>query len=423
MFGRNRPNLIVVFWLIWLWLSLSLVVAGILFASNFWEITLSVSGRTALGIIFTLVGVAVGFLSTINFFWAMVAWISENEVKPRAKGAKGPKIVVIGGGTGLGTILRGLKVITPNLTAIVTVADDGGSSGRLRRDFGILPPGDIRNCLVAMADLEPLMEGLMQYRFGGSSDLAGHSFGNLFLTVMTEITGDFETAIRESSKVLAVRGQVLPATLENVVLKAELVDGTIVYGESKISKSKQPIKRVFIDPVDIKTVPEAINAINEADVVILGPGSLYTSIIPNLLVKDIATAIQKSKGIKIYICNAMTQPGETDHYTASDHIKAIINHAGNGLIDIAVTNTETIPSDILERYSEEGAEPVVSDLDNINDLGITPLGTKIIVKSKVIRHDTMKLARLVYSLSKTHQFGSTFGWFFSKQIYRFFKGY
>ncbi|HBE80987.1 MAG TPA: hypothetical protein DDW65_24845, partial [Firmicutes bacterium] len=250
-----------------------------------------------------------------------------------------------------------------------------------------------------------------------------HSFGNLFLTVMTEITGDFETAIRESSKVLAVRGQVLPATLENVVLKAELVDGTIVYGESKISKSKQPIKRVFLDPVDIKTVPEAINAIVEADVVILGPGSLYTSIIPNLLVKDIATAIQKSKGIKIYICNAMTQPGETDHYTASDHIKAIINHAGNGLIDIAVANTETIPADILERYSEEGAEPVVSDLDNINDLGITPLGTKIIVKSKVIRHDTMKLARLVYSISKTHQFGSTFGWFFSKQIYRFFKGY
>jgi uncharacterized cofD-like protein len=421
MFGRNRPNLIVVFWLLWLWVSLSLIVAGILVASKFWEIGLAISWRISGGIIFSFMGLAIGFLSTMNFFWAMVAWISQNDLKPKIKSSKGPKIVVIGGGTGLGTILRGLKEITPQLTAIVTVADDGGSSGRLRREFGILPPGDIRNCLVAMADLEPLMEGLMQYRFRGGSDLAGHSFGNLFLTVMTDITGDFQTAIRESSKVLAVRGQVLPATLEDVVLKAELADGTIVIGESMISKSKQPIKQVFLDPVDIKTVPEAVNAIHEADVIILGPGSLYTSIIPNLLVNDIVTAIKSSKAIKIYICNAMTQPGETDHYSASDHIKAIINHVGPGLIDIAIANTETIPVEILERYIEEGAEPVLADLDKISELGITPLGTKIIAKSNVIRHDTIKLAHLVYSLSRTHQFGFTFGRFFHKQIYRFFK--
>ncbi|HBF37390.1 MAG TPA: hypothetical protein DDW50_08730, partial [Firmicutes bacterium] len=363
----------------------------------------------------------IGLISTIHFFWAMVAWISQNDVKVREKGVRGPKIVVIGGGTGLGTILRGLKEITPNLTAIVTVADDGGSSGRLRREFGILPPGDIRNCLVAMANLEPLMERLMQYRFQGETNLAGHSFGNLFLTVMTEITGDFEAAIRESSKVLAVRGQVLPATLEDVVLKAELIDGTIITGESKISKSKQPIKRVFFDPNHIQTLPEAVNAINEADVVILGPGSLYTSIIPNLLVKDITAAIKRSKAVKIYICNAMTQPGETDHYSASDHIQAIINHAGTGLIDVAITNTEEVPPEILKRYIEEGAEAVLADLDKIGELGITPLGRKIIVKSKVIRHDATKLAHLIAGLSRTHQFGSSFGGFLNKKIYRFFK--
>jgi uncharacterized cofD-like protein len=422
MFGRNKPDLIVVSWLIWLWISLSLFVIGILVVGHFWTIGLSSTGYISLGIVLILLGLMIGLISTIHFFWAMVAWISQNDVKPKEKGSRGPKIVVIGGGTGLGTILRGLKEITPNLTAIVTVADDGGSSGRLRREFGILPPGDIRNCLVAMASLEPLMERLMQYRFRGETNLAGHNFGNLFLTVMTEITGDFETAIRESSKVLAVRGQVLPATLENVVLKAELIDGTIVSGESKISKSKQPIKEVFLDPLDIKTLPEVVNAINDADIVVLGPGSLYTSIIPNLLVKDITVAIKMSKAVKIYICNAMTQPGETDHYSASDHIKAIINHAGTGLIDIAIANTEPVPTGILERYFEEGAEPVLADLDKISDLGITPLGTKIIVKSNVIRHDTVKLAHLIYSLSKTHQLGSTFGGFLNKRIYRFFKG-
>lgn len=423
MFGRKSPNLVVIFWLLWLGVSLLLIITGILISSDFWELNLAFGWRIILGILFSISGLAIGFLSTINFFWAMVTWISQNEVKPKGKTGKGRKIVVIGGGTGLGTIIRGLKEITPNLTAIVTVADDGGSSGRLRKEFGILPPGDIRNCLVAMANLEPLMEKLMQYRFSGNSALAGHSFGNLFLTVMTDITGDFETAIRESSKVLAVSGQVLPATLENVALRAELVDGTLVRGESQISKVKLPIKRVFLEPQDAKTIPEVIHALNEAEIIILGPGSLYTSIIPNLLVGEIAEAVKKSSALKLYVCNAMTQPGETDKYTASDHIKAIIKHAGTGLIDIAIVNTETILPEVLERYAEEGGQPVGADLDKIEALGITPLGAKIITRSNVIRHDAAKLARLIDSLSRTQQLGSTFGKFFTKQFSRFLRGF
>jgi uncharacterized cofD-like protein len=331
----------------------------------------------------------------------------------------GLKIVVIGGGTGLGTILRGLKVLTSHLTAIVAVGDDGGSSGRLRREFGILPPGDIRNCLVALADLEPLMERLMQYRFSGDSPLAGHNFGNLFLTAMTDITGDFEAAIKESSKVLAVRGQVLPATLENIVLKAEMSDGSMVYGESKISRSRLPIRRLYIEPEESRPVPEALNAIKEADAIIIGPGSLYTSIIPNLLVKEIAEAIRGSKALKIYICNAMTQPGETDCYRASDHIKAIVTHSGEGLMDVAVVNTEPIPPEILERYIEEGAQPVVADFDKIKSYGVTPIGAKIIAKSKVIRHDAFKLAKMIYRLSKTQTIGGDLGKTVTRQFYRF----
>lgn len=336
---------------------------------------------------------------------------------------KGPKVVVIGGGTGLGTILRGLKEITSNLTAIVTVADDGGSSGRLRKEFGILPPGDIRNCLVALADLEPLMERLMQYRFNGSSNLSGHNFGNLFLAAMTDITGDFEAAIKESSKVLAVRGQVLPATLENVVLKARLSDGSIVTGETAISKSKIPIEHIAVEPGDCSPVPDAVNAIKDAEVIILGPGSLYTSIIPNLLVKDIAAAIKSSSAIKLYICNAMTQPGETDSYSAGDHVKAILAHGGEGLVDMMLVNTEPIPEEILKRYVEEGAVPVAADVEIIKDLGITPLSSRIISKSTVIRHDARKLAKIIENLAKSRRIGYPFGKFVIKQFFRFLKGF
>ena len=314
--------------------------------------------------------------------------------------AKGPKIVVVGGGTGLGTIIRGLKNITDNLTAIVTVADDGGSSGRLRQEFGILPPGDIRNCLIAMADLEPLMERLMQYRFEGGTGLAGHNFGNLFLAVMTNITGDFELAIKESSKVLAVRGQVLPATLEDVSLRGVMRDGSEVRGESKLRVTGVGIAHLHLEPPDCRPVPEAIAAINEADVIVLGPGSLYTSVIPNLLVREIADAIRQAPGIRVYVCNAMTEPGETTGFSASDHVRAILAHGGEGLIDLVLVNTDPIPPDLIESYAREGAAPVPADLANISALGMTPLGKPVIAKHGVVRHDAEKLSRIISGLMR-----------------------
>lgn len=356
----------------------------------------------------------------------MVRTLSRGRVKNdtgKNGSGKGPKIVVVGGGTGLGTILRGLKEITSNLTAIVTVADDGGSSGKLRREFGILPPGDIRNCLVAMADIEPLMEKLMQYRFGAESVFAGHNFGNLFLTVMTNVTGDFEKAIKESSKVLAVRGQVLPATLEHVALKAEFADGSTVTGESAIAKKGLPIERVCLEPHNSKPVAESIIAIKEADIILLGPGSLYTSIIPNLLVEDIAESIRSSSAVKVYICNAMTQSGETDNYSASDHIRAIEKHAGKNLIDLAVVNTSTIPDYVLERYAEENAKPVVADLEAIRDMGVSPVGLEIIRQGNVIRHDAVKLAEWVDELARARKLEKLFGRFTVRNILHFFKGF
>ncbi|TCL75267.1 putative cofD-like protein [Hydrogenispora ethanolica] len=421
MADKRRLQQVAAYWFVTVLLCISLIAGGILLLTN--TIHWPWLDRSA-GWLLILIGLASGYYGSQRCFWLLVSWLSSNDFKPKnGRGTKGPRIVVVGGGTGLGTILRGLKEITSNLTAIVTVADDGGSSGRLRKEFGILPPGDIRNCLVAMADIEPLMERLMQYRFAGNTDLAGHNFGNLFLTVMTDITGDFEQAIRESSKVLAVRGQVLPATLENVILKAEMADGSIVRGESAITASELAIRRISLEPENVKPLREAINAIAEADLIILGPGSLYTSVIPNLLVTDLAEALRAAPATKLYVCNAMTQPGETDHYTASDHIRAIIQHAGQGLIDMALINTEAIPPDLMERYAEEGAQPVTADFDKIKALGVTPLGLEVIVKSNLIRHDAFKLAQMVLNLYRTQRLGKAFGKRLSRKIYRFFKGF
>ncbi|HYG59575.1 MAG TPA: gluconeogenesis factor YvcK family protein, partial [Symbiobacteriaceae bacterium] len=243
---------------------------------------------------------------------------------------RGPRVVAIGGGTGIPTLLRGMKQYTANLSAVVTVADDGGSSGRLRSEFGILPPGDIRNCLVALADTEPLMEKLFQYRFSQGSGLSGHPFGNLFILAMTETTGNFYDAVRASSQVLAIRGRVMPSTLDHVLLKAQLANGKTVTGESLIAKAASPIRRVYLERVDaelgspVHPLDDALKAIEEAEVIVLGPGSLYTSILPNLLVPGVADAIRRSKAYKIYVCNIMTEPGETDGYTVSQHIKALI---------------------------------------------------------------------------------------------------
>ncbi len=420
---KNRPQVIVACWLVCLLVCLALIGTGIVMVLDIWKLKpINFWGQSIGSAIMIIAGLGLGYFSTLKFFWVIVTWLPKYE-RLRGKGGRGPKVVVIGGGTGLGTILRGLKEITPHLTAIVTVADDGGSSGRLRKEFGILPPGDIRNCLVAMADIEPLMESLFQYRFAGSSNLSGHNFGNLFLAAMTDITGDFEVAIKESSKVLAVRGQVLPATLEHVVLNAELANGSVVAGESEIPKSRVPIKRVFLEPADCKPVTEAVTALKEADIIILGPGSLYTSVIPNLLVAEIAETIRSSNAVKVYVCNAMTQAGETDNYSASQHLKAIIDHAGEGLVDIALVNSEPINTDILERYTEEGAEPVEADTDAIASLGIAPLAVQVTTKNNLIRHDASKLARIILGIYRTQRIRHVFGKYFTKRLYQYLRGW
>ncbi|MBR3623180.1 MAG: YvcK family protein [Selenomonadaceae bacterium] len=326
----------------------------------------------------------------------------------KRKLGKGPNIAVIGGGHGLSVLLRGMKTVTSNVTAIVTVADDGGSSGRLREDLGILPPGDLRNCLVALADTEPLMEKLFQYRFEGKGALAGHSFGNLFIAAMNEVTGDMETALEKSSKVLAVKGNVLPASKESVRLDAIMEDGTIVEGESQIPEAHKKIKRVKLFPEKVQPVQAALDAIKHADAVILGPGSLYTSVMPNLLVDGVAEALRKTKAIKIYICNVMSQPGETDGYTASMHVKAIIDHAGRGAVDFALVNGREISDDMKEYYKKEGAYPVIIDEDAINALGVGFVKADMIDETDVIRHNPDKLAksvmRMIYSLRHEDNF-------------------
>ena len=312
---------------------------------------------------------------------------------------KGPKIVVIGGGTGLSTMLRGLKVYTNNITAVVTVADDGGGSGVLRNDLGMLPPGDIRNCILALADTEPLMEELLQYRFKDGR-LKDQSFGNLFLAAMDGISNNFEEAVQKMSSVLAVTGRVIPVTLDNIVLKAKLKNGKIVCGESNIPKAvlrhNSAIDEVSIEPMDAKAIKEALTSINEADAVILGPGSLYTSIIPNLLVKEIRDAVEKTKALRIYVSNIMTQPGESDNYSVKDHIDAINKHAKCKVVDYVVVNVGKISSELEEKYLKDN-----SSIVSINEEEVTKLGIKVIksdfikVKKGYVRHDADKLAAIL----------------------------
>lgn len=312
---------------------------------------------------------------------------------------KGPSVVVIGGGTGLSTLLRGLKKQTGNLTAIVTVADDGGSSGRLREELGIVPPGDLRSCLVALADTEPLMEKLFQYRFIGAGDLTGHSFGNLFIAAMTQVVGgDVELALQESSKVLAVRGQVLPASARPVKISARMTDGTIINGESNISCANKRIQRVTMEPSDVPAVQSALNAIRDADIVVLGPGSLYTSVIPNLLVGNIVEALRTTRAMRMYVCNVMTQPGETDHYTASDHVRALFDHGGQGIVDYVLVNVEEIASCLLDHYAREGACPVKADIDELEQMGVTVIPAQLVNESNWVRHDPERLARVIFSM-------------------------
>jgi uncharacterized cofD-like protein len=310
---------------------------------------------------------------------------------------RGCRIVTVGGGTGLSTLLRGLKEYTSNLTAIVTVTDDGGSSGRLRQELGVLPPGDIRNCLVALADSEATMTDLFQYRFNEGNGLTGHSFGNLFLAAMCGIAGNFDQAIKESSKVLNIKGRVLPSTLSNVAIEATLADGSRVLGETAISKAHSPIRKLALVPAECAPLAEALEAIAAADVIVLGPGSLYTSIMPNLLVPGVADAVARANALKVYVCNIMTQPGETDGMSASAHAGALLAFSPTRLFDFALVNIEQ-PTRLLRLYESGGAHQVVADFDAIAALGVTPVPGRFVSEAQQVRHDTKKLAQAIVKL-------------------------
>jgi uncharacterized cofD-like protein len=307
---------------------------------------------------------------------------------------QGLKLVAIGGGTGLSSLLRGLKEHTGNLTAVVTVTDDGGSSGRLRKELGVIPPGDLRNCLVALADDESFMSDLFQYRFSDGEGLGGHNFGNLFLVAMTSVAGDFERALKMSSKILAVRGRVLPSTLTPPVLCAVLSDSSIVEGETAISRPGKPIREVFLKPESCQPVPEVLQAIHEADAIIFGPGSLYTSVLPNLLIEGVTEAIKASKAVKIYVCNVMTQPGETDHFTASDHVRVIFEQVDGRIFDYVLLN-DKMPARLSRKYGAEGAYPVKADPEKIEELGPTVVCANLISETNLVRHDSKKLADIL----------------------------
>lgn len=372
--------------------------------------------RLLIALIFTGTGLILGFNCFRKIVLALLHLtknghmpVSNNmldlgkKIYQRTQLKEGPQIAVIGGGTGISTLLRGLKQYTSNISAIITVADDGGGSGMLRRDLGMLPPGDIRNCLLALADTEPQMEKLLQYRFK-EGELKGQSFGNLFLAAMTGISDDFETAVRNMSEVLAVTGTVLPVTSEDINLVAELEDGTRVEGESRIGEHNTfhpgRIKKIFLDKDNVKPLESALAAIDHADVIVLGPGSLYTSIIPNLLVDHVVEKIDKSKAIKIYVANVMTQPGETEGYSVFDHIQALYQHAGiEGFIDYCIVNKQRVPDEIYKRYLNDGASMVKLDSGKIKKLGIQIVERELLQINKgYVRHDSVKLAKAIIEI-------------------------
>ena len=330
--------------------------------------------------------------------------ISNSKRPPR-----GLNVVALGGGTGLSTLLRGLKAYVTrrrddpanlqqpvsDLTAIVTVTDDGGSSGRLRRENRILPPGDIRNCMVALSQDEALLGRLFQYRFHAGRGLVGHNFGNLFLAALTHVTGDFAEAVRVSSKVLAIRGRIFPSTISNVTLVATLEGGRIVHGETRITASRKPIRKLTLLPRNVRPLPKAVEAIQDADLILLGPGSLYTSILPNLLIPEIAKAIAKSKAPRVYIANLMTQPGETSGYSLADHLRAIQNHTPRRVIDWVVANRQPVSPEVAKRYRAQGAESVTIDIPDLQKLGYRIILDNLLEEHGVIRHNPAHLARLL----------------------------
>lgn len=414
MFRWFLPGIGVKRWLLLMLLGMALLGLGTVLVMNLfaYELTAlvggplrsSVTGAAALVLGVLLVGAAVrGVVKSI----ARATLSDENQLVDvmlaRRKLGSGLRIVAIGGGTGLSSLLRGLKAHTSNITAIVTISDDGGSSGRLRQDLPTLTlsPGDIRNCIAALADEEPLMTQLLQYRFDDTCpELAGHSFGNLLIGALEEITGDFEKAIRETSRVLAVRGRVLPPTLQPVELCAQLKDGTNLRGESAIGASPHPIDYIFLDPPAPEALPEAVEAISTAELIVIGPGSLYTSILPNLLVPGIKDALATAPGVSVYVCNVMTQPGETAGMTtASAHVAALQRHVEETIFDYVVVNNRRPETAVLQRYEEQGAEFVNPDLRGIARLGFLPRESALLADDDYARHDPAKLARLLISLA------------------------
>lgn len=316
-------------------------------------------------------------------------------------------MVAIGGGTGLSTLLRGLKHYVArrrqeserypisDLAAIVTVTDDGGSSGRLRREYRVLPPGDIRNCMVALSQDEALLGRLFQYRFQEGRGLRGHSFGNLFLTALSRVTGDFAEAVRVSGEVLAIRGRIFPTTLENVSLEAVMMDGKIVLGETRIAKSKNKIRRLSLRPRRVRPLPEVLDAINQANLILVGPGSLYTSILPNLLVSGVAEAIENSSATRVLVANLMTQPGETQGYSLADHVRVIYSHTRRKLFDWVVASNQCISPEVALRYSRRGAEPVSVDIQDLQRIGVRCLLDNLLEEHGVVRHNAARISQLL----------------------------
>ena len=412
--GWLLPGLEVKRWFLLIFLGSIMIVLGFMVLANVRPIYLTlelirkaalVLPSNVLAAIFILIGGAIFFKGWQKTTLSIMDMDSSKgnssileKLYRRRKLNKGAKIVAIGGGTGLSMLLRGIKKYTNNVTAIVTVGDDGGSSGRLREEMGILPPGDIRNCIAALADDEDMITELFQYRFKNGEGLEGHSFGNLFLTALCAITGDMVRAVKESSNVLNIRGVVLPATLDDMKLAAVFEDGKIVHGESNIPEAHGKIKRLFTEPEHCKALPEAIAAIKEADLIILGPGSLYTSVIPNLLVDGIVEAITKSTAKKIYVCNIMTQPGETDNYSVASHVNALISHASGKKIVDAVLVNDNLPDNISEGYAKSGSIPVRLDMENIAPIGIEVVSQKLLQENKqgLVRHSSHRVARAVY---------------------------
>ena len=437
------PGLGVKRWLILLGLGLLLLSLGVSFfyvqiyrsleipraiSPIAYALTLQPFPRWFRGLVLAALGVSCVAIAVFRLSRSLVSVFFESDqesivdaIYRRRVRRRGPNVVAIGGGTGLSTLLRGLKERTDNLTAIVTVADDGGSSGLLRRELGLLPPGDFRNCISALAEAEPLMTLLFQYRFGQGLGLDGHSFGNLFIAAMAGVTGDFGQAILQSSKVLAVRGRILPSTMQSITLCAELAQDAEgsngqyqVQGESRIPKAGAPVERVFLQPDDVRGYGESVKAILDAELIVVGPGSLYTSILPNLLVKDIAGALCASQAVKVYVCNVATQAGETDHYDVADHVKAIYGHVGGPCFDYVVVN-DNLEVQTPTNWNAEMVQPP-SGRDAVRPGGRRPNGgvptvvdgayrlwlADVVDPEMPWRHNPTKLAQQIMDIYASH---------------------